>query len=71
MGLYLLSFEEVSVHAGHKVRMENDIILLIAGDPQGILDQQLRLRTIEQHILDTHAGKQLLKMLQMSIKHWC
>ncbi len=30
-----LSLKEVSVHAGHKVRMEIDIILLIAGDPQG------------------------------------
>jgi len=34
-----MSLEEV-VHAGHKVLMEVDYnFLLIAGDPQGILDQ--------------------------------
>jgi hypothetical protein len=30
--------EEVAVHAGHKVFMEVDYILLDVGDPQGILD---------------------------------
>jgi hypothetical protein len=35
--------EEVAVRAGHKVLMEVELnILLIAGDSQGILDQQLR-----------------------------
>jgi hypothetical protein len=67
MAYICLSFEEVSVHAGHKVWMEVDIILLIVGNPQGILDQQLRLCPIEEHILNTHAGKQLLKLPQMSI----
>ncbi len=33
-----LSMEEVAVHAGHKVFMEVDYILLDVGDPQGILD---------------------------------
>jgi len=42
-----LSLEEVAVHAGHKVLMDvDDIILLIVGIPQGILDQQLRPRPI-------------------------
>ena len=26
---------------------------------------------IEQHILDTNAGKNCLKLPQLSIKHWC
>ncbi len=44
-------------------------ILLIVGDPQGILDQQLRpcpihllniiIALMEEHVLDTNAGKQL------------
>jgi hypothetical protein len=34
--------EEVTVHSGHKVLMEVDNILLIVGNPQGILDKQLR-----------------------------
>jgi hypothetical protein len=37
-----MSLEEVDVRAGHKVLIEaNDNILLIAGDPQRILDHQL------------------------------
>ncbi len=36
-----LSLEEVTVHAGHKVLMEVDYILLAVGDPQGIFDQHL------------------------------
>jgi hypothetical protein len=34
-----LSLEEVAVHAGMLVLMEADYILLVVGDPQGILDQ--------------------------------
>ncbi len=35
--------EEVTVHAGHKVLMEvDDIILVIVGNTQGILDQHQR-----------------------------
>ncbi len=35
--------EEVDVHAGHRVLMEVDeSILLIVGNPQGILDQHQR-----------------------------
>jgi hypothetical protein len=35
--------EEVDVHAGHKALMEvDDSILLIVGNPQGILDQLQR-----------------------------
>jgi hypothetical protein len=30
--------EEVAVHASHEVLMGVDYILLIVGDPQGILD---------------------------------
>jgi hypothetical protein len=38
-----MSSEEVDVRAGHEVLMEaDDTILLIFGDPQGILNQQLR-----------------------------
>jgi hypothetical protein len=37
--------EEAAVHAGHEVLMEvDDNILLIAVNPQGILDEQLRPR---------------------------
>jgi hypothetical protein len=39
--------EEVAVPAGHTVLMESDDnILLIVGDPHGILDQQLRPHTM-------------------------
>jgi hypothetical protein len=39
--------EEVAVRAGHEVSMKvDDNILLIVGDPQGILDQQLRTKQI-------------------------
>ncbi len=39
--------EEVAVHAGCKVLLEVDeSILLIVGDPQQILDQQLRSHPI-------------------------
>jgi hypothetical protein len=35
--------EEVTVHAGHKVLMEaTNNISLVVGDPQGILDLQLK-----------------------------
>jgi len=35
--------EEVAVHAGHKVMIEvDDLIVMIVCDGQGILDQQLR-----------------------------
>jgi hypothetical protein len=38
-----VSFEEVTVHASHKVLIEfEDNILLIVGNPQAILNQQLR-----------------------------
>jgi hypothetical protein len=41
---------DVAVHAGHKVLMENDNnILLIVGDPHGILEEQLRPRLM--HLL--------------------
>jgi hypothetical protein len=44
--------EDVPVRAGHKVLMEaDDNILMIIGDPQGILDQQLRLRPINLLII--------------------
>jgi hypothetical protein len=46
-----LSLEEVSVHAGCNVLMEVDgNTLLIVGDLQDILDQQVRLHLIQ--ILD-------------------
>jgi hypothetical protein len=56
--------------AGHEVLMEvGNNILLIVGNPCTILDHQLIPRSIqllnvfillmEQHILDTNAGKQL------------
>ncbi len=39
--------EEVALCAGHKVLMEDDNnIVPIVGDPQGILDRQLKPRTI-------------------------
>jgi hypothetical protein len=35
--------EEAAVHSGHEVLVEVDVnILLIVGNPKGILDQQLR-----------------------------
>jgi hypothetical protein len=34
-----MSLEVVALCAGHKVLMEVNYILLIVGDPQGILDQ--------------------------------
>jgi hypothetical protein len=38
-----MSLEKVTVCAGHEVLMEvHDNFLLIVGDPQGILDEQLR-----------------------------
>jgi hypothetical protein len=38
---------EVTVHAGHKALMEvDDSILLIVGNPQGILDQHQRPNSI-------------------------
>jgi len=43
--------EEVAVHGGRKVLMEvDDNILMIVGDPRGILDEQLRPRLI--HLLN-------------------
>jgi len=36
-----LPLEEVAVRSGHKVLLEVDHILLIVGDPQGILVHQL------------------------------
>jgi hypothetical protein len=43
--------EGVIVHAGHEVLMEvDDNIVLIVGDQQGILDQQLRPHII--HLLN-------------------
>jgi hypothetical protein len=45
-----LFLKEVLVHIGRKVMMEvDDNILLIVDDPQGILDEQLRLHPI--HLL--------------------
>jgi hypothetical protein len=42
-----LSLEEVTVRASHEVMMEvDDNILLIVGDPHGILDQHIRLHPI-------------------------
>ncbi len=42
-----MSLEEVAVCAGHKVLAEDDDnIVPIVGDPQGILDQQLKPHTI-------------------------
>jgi hypothetical protein len=38
--------EEVAVCAGHKVLTEDGNIVPIVGDPQGILDGQLKPRTI-------------------------
>jgi hypothetical protein len=39
--------KDVAFHTGHEVLMEVDVnILLIVGDPQGILGQQLRPRPI-------------------------
>ncbi len=37
-----MSLEEVAEHAGQNVLTEVDYILLIVGDPQGNLDQELR-----------------------------
>ncbi len=43
IGNYLSVCGEVAVRAGRKVLKETDNnVSLIAGDPQGILDQQLR-----------------------------
>jgi hypothetical protein len=39
--------KEAVVHAGHKVLMEvDDNILLIVGDPKGVLGKQLRSQPI-------------------------
>ncbi len=55
-----LSLEEVASHVGRKVLMDIDSkCALNVGDPQGILDQQLRPQPIEQRILDTNAGQLL------------
>ncbi len=42
-----MSLKEVAMRAGHKVSMEvDDNVLLIVGDAQGILDQQLGPRQV-------------------------
>ncbi len=48
-----MSLEEVTVNAGHKVFMEVDYTLLIAGDPKGILGQWLKPHTVHSlHIIN-------------------
>jgi len=47
---YHLPYEEVKVYARCEVLVAvDDNILLITGDPQGILDQQLRPRLIKNY----------------------
>ncbi len=45
--LFVMSMGKVTVHAGHQVLIEvADIIVLISGDPWGILGKQPRLYPI-------------------------
>ncbi len=51
MALLIVSLEEDTVYAGHKLFMEvDDISVLIVGDAQGILGRQLRPHPI--HLLN-------------------
>ncbi len=46
------SLEEVAMHAGHEVLMEvGDNNMLIVGDPQGILVEQLKSRPIQNDVI--------------------